>query len=47
MSRVIATFLFTGYLKPDAGRIELEGDDITALGHVQIARRGICRVRSS
>lgn len=35
--------MVTGYLQPDAGRIELEGEDITALGHVQIARRGICR----
>jgi branched-chain amino acid transport system ATP-binding protein len=35
--------MVTGYLKPDTGRIELEGEDITALGHTQIARRGICR----
>ncbi len=35
--------MVTGYLRPDAGRIELEGTDITALGHQAIARRGICR----
>ncbi len=35
--------MVTGYLKPDAGRIELDGQDISALDHTQIARRGICR----
>ncbi len=35
--------IVTGYLKPDAGRIELQGQDITALDHLHIARRGICR----
>ena len=35
--------MVTGYLKPDAGRIELEGEDITGESHVQIARKGICR----
>ncbi|NWG73503.1 MAG: ATP-binding cassette domain-containing protein [Rubrivivax sp.] len=35
--------MVTGYLKPDAGRIELDGEDITRLSHPAIARRGICR----
>lgn len=35
--------MVTGYLKPDSGRIELDGIDITRLSHRQIARRGICR----
>ncbi len=35
--------MVTGYLKPDAGRIELNGQDITTLDHLHIARRGICR----
>ncbi len=35
--------MVTGYLKPDSGQIELAGHDITALGHPQIARLGICR----
>lgn len=35
--------MVTGYLKPDAGRIELEGRDITRLTHPRIARLGICR----
>jgi branched-chain amino acid transport system ATP-binding protein len=35
--------MITGYLKPDAGRIELEGRDITRLGPRQIMRRGVAR----
>jgi len=35
--------MITGYLKPDAGRIELEGHDITRLGPRQIMRRGVAR----
>jgi branched-chain amino acid transport system ATP-binding protein len=35
--------MVTGYLKPDSGRIELAGQDITHLDHRQIARLGICR----
>ena len=35
--------MVTGYLKPDAGRIALEGQDITALSHQRIAALGICR----
>ena len=35
--------MITGYLKPDAGRIELEGADITGLGPRQIMRRGVAR----
>jgi branched-chain amino acid transport system ATP-binding protein len=35
--------MVTGYLKPDAGSIELEGDDITRLGPRQIMRRGVAR----
>ena len=35
--------MVTGYLKPDAGTIELDGEDITHRGHQHIARRGICR----
>ena len=35
--------MITGYLKPDEGRIELEGRDITGLGPRQIERRGVAR----
>ncbi len=35
--------MVTGYLKPDAGRIELEGADITRLGPRQVMRRGVAR----
>ncbi len=35
--------MVTGYLKPDAGRIELDGHDITRLTHTRIAGLGICR----
>jgi branched-chain amino acid transport system ATP-binding protein len=35
--------MVTGYLKPDAGHIALDGRDITRLGHQQIAGMGICR----
>ena len=35
--------MVTGYLKPDAGTIRLEGQDITRLGHREIAAMGICR----
>jgi branched-chain amino acid transport system ATP-binding protein len=35
--------MVTGYLKPDAGTISLEGEDITHLSHQRIARLGICR----
>jgi branched-chain amino acid transport system ATP-binding protein len=35
--------MVTGFLKPDAGTIELDGEDITRRGHQHIARRGICR----
>ena len=35
--------MITGYLRPDAGRIELEGADITGLGPRQIVRRGVAR----
>jgi len=35
--------MVTGYLKPDSGRIEIEGADITGLGPRQIVRRGVAR----
>ena len=35
--------MITGYLKPDAGAIELEGTDITALGPREIERLGVAR----
>ena len=35
--------MITGYVRPDSGRIELEGADITALGPRQIMRRGVAR----
>jgi branched-chain amino acid transport system ATP-binding protein len=35
--------MVTGYLKPDTGKISLEGSEITALSPRHIARRGICR----
>jgi len=35
--------MITGYLKPDEGRIELEGRDITRLGPRQIERLGVAR----
>jgi branched-chain amino acid transport system ATP-binding protein len=35
--------MITGYLKPDAGAIELEGRDITALGPRAIMRLGVAR----
>jgi branched-chain amino acid transport system ATP-binding protein len=35
--------MITGYLKPDAGAIELEGADITALGPREIERLGVAR----
>jgi branched-chain amino acid transport system ATP-binding protein len=35
--------MVTGYLKPDAGRITLDGEDITRYAHPRIARLGICR----
>lgn len=35
--------LVTGYLKPDAGEILLDGRDITRLGPRQITRLGMCR----
>jgi len=35
--------MVTGYLKPDAGSIELEGRDITALGPRAIMRLGVAR----
>ena len=35
--------MITGYLKPDAGRIELEGHDITPLAPRAITRRGVAR----
>src|SRR3954462_7258898 len=35
--------MITGYLKPDTGRIELEGADITGLGPRQIMRQGVAR----
>jgi branched-chain amino acid transport system ATP-binding protein len=35
--------MVTGYLKPDAGTIELDGVDITRLSHQRIAGLGICR----
>ncbi len=35
--------IVTGYMKPDAGRILLGGDDVTRLGPRAIARRGVCR----
>jgi branched-chain amino acid transport system ATP-binding protein len=35
--------MVTGYMKPDSGSIVLDGQDITPLGHAQIARLGICR----
>ena len=35
--------MVTGYLRPDEGRIELQGHDITRLSHQRIAGLGICR----
>ncbi len=35
--------MVTGYLKPDSGQIQLDGQDITRLDHRSIARLGICR----
>jgi branched-chain amino acid transport system ATP-binding protein len=35
--------MVTGYLKPDAGQILLDGEDITALGPRQITRKGVSR----
>lgn len=35
--------MVTGYLKPDAGSILLDGEDITHRSHQQIAQLGICR----
>ncbi len=35
--------MVTGFLKPDAGSIVLDGQDITALSHQHIATLGICR----
>ena len=35
--------MVTGYMKPDAGQVLLEGRDITRLGHREIAALGICR----
>ncbi|HJT61008.1 MAG TPA: ABC transporter ATP-binding protein [Burkholderiales bacterium] len=35
--------MITGYLKPDTGRIQFEGRDITALAPREITRLGICR----
>jgi len=35
--------MITGYLKPDAGTIELEGADVTALGPREIERLGVAR----
>jgi branched-chain amino acid transport system ATP-binding protein len=35
--------MITGYLKPDAGAIELEGRDVTALGPREIERLGVAR----
>jgi branched-chain amino acid transport system ATP-binding protein len=35
--------MITGYLKPDAGEVLLDGSDITALGPRQIARLGVAR----
>jgi branched-chain amino acid transport system ATP-binding protein len=35
--------MITGYLKPDAGRIELDGRDVTPLGPREIMRLGVAR----
>ena len=35
--------MITGYLKPDAGAIELDGTDIAALGPREIMRLGVAR----
>ena len=35
--------IVTGYMKPDAGRVLLDGSDVTRLGPRAIARRGVCR----
>ncbi|MFZ9061972.1 MAG: ATP-binding cassette domain-containing protein, partial [Steroidobacteraceae bacterium] len=35
--------MVTGYLKPDAGSITLDGRDITRLGPRQISRLGVAR----
>jgi branched-chain amino acid transport system ATP-binding protein len=35
--------MVTGYLRPDEGTVRLEGQDITQLGHREIAAMGICR----
>src|SRR5258708_35784487 len=35
--------MITGYLKPDAGQIELEGRDVTAIGPREIERLGVAR----
>jgi len=35
--------LLTGFLRPDAGRVRLNGDEITGLPPHRIFRKGICR----
>lgn len=35
--------MVTGYLRPDAGQVRLDGRDITARNHRDIAAMGICR----
>ena len=35
--------MVTGYLKPDTGRILLDGEDITQLSPREVTRRGISR----
>lgn len=35
--------LLTGFLRPDAGRVQLNGDEITGLPPHRVFRKGICR----
>lgn len=35
--------LISGFLRPDRGRVELDGEDLTGLGPHQVFRRGLCR----
>src|SRR5206468_5170792 len=34
----------SGLLRPDSGRIVLDGDDVTGMGSHRLARRGMCHV---
>ncbi len=35
--------LISGFLRPDSGRVVLDGDDVTGLPPHQVFRRGLCR----